>query len=444
MRSFWRRDSDRKLRSEPCESGSSGNRICALVRSEDSVLKALVAAVALFGAIALAACAPSDSQVAAAQPAASLTGPHSGAAGVLEPVSLPDAGAQFNSSVTQSDLKRLQSLWHKRTKGNSEIDYPIGTGDVLEITVPDMDEIREKSVRVNGDGAVTLPLVGRLQAGGLTEDEFHDELAEKLKAYMHHPQVTVFVKQYRSRQIAVVGAVKNPGLVTLKSPSQTILDAITEAGGLTSEAADQLIFFPVEDSGEQNGERLMRASFSGAGEAVPNSAGSQSDGPSRAPRVPAGAQSLRDLVPSNAHPLLIGLKSTSLTGAGRYLQLPVRPGDVIVIPGGGDVMVVGWVERPGHFKIGSGLTVLGAIGAAGGPMYAADQSDIRLIRTQRNGDKVAIRVNIDKIIDGQEPDMSVQANDVIDVPYSSTKIGPYVFYSILTRVGYGLAIPMIP
>jgi SLBB domain len=83
-----------------------------------------------------------------------------------------------------------------------------------------------------------------------------------------------------------------------------------------------------------------------------------------------------DLAPSNAHPLSIKIKSTSLTGAGKYINLPMRPGDVIVVPGGGNVMVVGWVQTPGYFQVGSGLTVLGAIGAAGGPMYAANTKDI--------------------------------------------------------------------
>jgi polysaccharide export outer membrane protein len=408
------------------------------------MVKTSVAALALFCVMTVFACAPTDSQVSATGTAASVTRVNGDAGGAMEPVSMHDAGAQFKSDFSQSDMSRLQHLWDQRTRANSENDYPIGTGDVLDITVPDMEEIRDKAVRVNGDGTVILPLVGRVQAGGMTEDQIHAELVNKLKEYMHHPQVTVFVKQYRSRQIAVVGSVKNPGLITLKSPSQTILDAIAEAGGLTSEAADQLIFFPVEYSSDHNGDRLMRASFSDGSDTVRRLTYSPSEEQQRGPGAAAATQSLGSLVPPNGQPLLIGLKSTSLTGAGRYLELPVRPGDVIVVPGGGDVMVVGWVERPGHFKIGSGLTVLGAIGAAGGPMYAADRTDIHLIRTERNGDKVTVRVNIDNIIDGQEPDISVHANDVIDVPYSSLKIGPYTFYSILTRVGYGLAIPMIP
>jgi protein involved in polysaccharide export with SLBB domain len=143
-----------------------------------------------------------------------------------------------------------------------------------------------------------------------------------------------------------------------------------------------------------------------------------------------------------AQAVRIPLRSTSLTGGGRYMSLPARPGDVLVIPGGGQVMVVGWVHNPGHFEVGSGLTVLGAVGESGGPMYAADTKEVALIRSEHNGSKETISVDLDKISRGEAPDVPVKANDVIDVPYSGWRIGPYVFYSVLTRVGIGG--PMIP
>ncbi len=104
-------------------------------------------------------------------------------------------------------------------------------------------------------------------------------------------------------------------------------------------------------------------------------------------------------------------------------------------------MVVGWVQAPGHFHVGSGLTALAAIGAAGGPMYAAGVNKVRLIRTEKNGTKASMRLDLQKIARGEEPDVPVRGNDVIEVPYSDLKIGPYIFYSILTRMGYGVGLP---
>jgi protein involved in polysaccharide export with SLBB domain len=102
------------------------------------------------------------------------------------------------------------------------------------------------------------------------------------------------------------------------------------------------------------------------------------------------------------------------------------------------VMVTGWVYRPGFFSVGSGLTVLGAVGSAGGAMYASDPTTATLIRSDGAGNKVSIPVNLEKIATGQDADIPVRANDVVDVPYSDLKIGPYVVYNILSR----MAVPL--
>jgi hypothetical protein len=75
-------------------------------------------------------------------------------------------------------------------------------------------------------------------------------------------------------------------------------------------------------------------------------------------------------------------------------------------------------------------------------MYAADTQEVALIRSKESGSKETVVLDFDKISRGEEADITVKANDVIDVPYSGWRIGPYVFYSILTRVGIGA--PGIP
>jgi len=137
---------------------------------------------------------------------------------------------------------------------------------------------------------------------------------------------------------------------------------------------------------------------------------------------------------SNGPAVVIPLKSGAFQGSLSYTNMPVEPGDIIVVPGGGNVMVTGWVYRPGFFAVGSGLTVLGAVGSAGGAMYASDGTKATLIRSDGAGNKVSIPVNLEKIATGQDADIPVRANDVIDVPYSDLKIGPYVVYNILSRM----------
>jgi polysaccharide export outer membrane protein len=334
------------------------------------------------------------------------------------------------------DTTRLDALYRTRTRGESVADYPIGPGDIVQISVPPIDELRERTVRVEADGSVSLPMLGLLQAGGLTEKQLRAELTEKLKQYMYKPEVDVFVKEYRSRQVAVIGMVNNPGLVTLAGPNETVLDMMTRAGGVTATAADEIILMPAEQNKQQAIGRIAEVSANGAdpAAALHNSAAADA---TAAREAAFKKGELGAFLRQNSHPLVIGLKSTALTGGGIYLNMPVRPGDVIVVPGGGEVMVVGWVQNPGHFQVGSGLTALGAIGAAGGPMFAANRSDIHLVRTRRDGSKLVLRIDIDKIKNGQESDLPVRGNDVIDVPYSSAKVGPYVFYQILSKMSVG-------
>jgi protein involved in polysaccharide export with SLBB domain len=362
-------------------------------------------------------------------------------------VSHAEGNITANGVSNSAGQGQLQALWYERTHDSKWVDYPIGPGDVVAISVPAMEELKERSVRVAADGTIALPLVGVVRAGGLTEEQFREELASKLRKYMYHPQVDVFVKQYRSREVAVLGAVKTPGLVTLKSPSDTILDAIANAGGVLPDAGDQLVFFP---GGSGSSVTDLQAPPTATNGVAPASASGPSDFGKLAHRD--GAFSGRGVASAKASrgsavaispgstSFVIALRSTSLTSAGPYINMPVRPGDVIVVPGGGDVMVIGWVQNPGHFQIGSGLTVLGAIGAAGGPMYAANTANIQLIRTAHNGEKVVIPIDLDKVINGSAPDLSVQGNDVIDVPYSGAKIGPYIVYQIVTKLGYGIGL----
>jgi protein involved in polysaccharide export with SLBB domain len=372
-----------------------------------------------------------------------------------------------------SDMQELEELWQRRTSQESDNeDYPIGPGDVLTVSVPDITELQQRKVRVSTQGIIELPLIGNAQAGGLTESQLQDELDQKLGKFMYNPQASIFVDQYRNRQAAVIGAVTRPGLVLLDSPSETVLDVLSQAGGLTNTAADEIILIPAEQGDPEMARRLSTVSMESdthgaSGDALGGTPGNEGapgadDAPHPMPSHSEGiapgnaglsvksqriqseanndvASSALKMLPTNARPVQIPVRSTTLTGAGRYVNLPVRPGDVIVVPGGGNVMVVGWVEQPGYFQVGSGLTVLGAIGAAGGPMYASDTKDVTLIRSNASGTKSTIRVDMDKISHGEATDIPVKANDVIDVPYSDLRIGPYVFYSIVSKIGVGAA-----
>ena len=343
--------------------------------------------------------------------------------------------------------ERLKALWEKRAgEDQTSTDYPVGPGDVIQISVPGVDDLKDRTVRVSGEGQIELPLLGVLNIGGLTEAGVRDKLKEALTKYMYNPQVDVFVKEYHSRQVAVVGAVRSSGLITLTGAGESILDAVTQAGGMTADAADEIVILP-----QVQGGRAKLQQLAAAYEQEPRTSGSpvvpdgsrnqlkaqmQPNTPNASNDTAATAITLASLAQniSNGPAVVIPLKSDAFQGSLSYTNMPVEPGDIIVVPGGGNVMVTGWVQRPGFFSVGSGLTVLGAVGSAGGAMYAADPTTATLIRSDGTGNKVSIPVNLERIATGQDADIPVRANDVIDVPYSDVKIGPYVVYNILSRM----------
>jgi protein involved in polysaccharide export with SLBB domain len=122
-------------------------------------------------------------------------------------------------------------------------------------------------------------------------------------------------------------------------------------------------------------------------------------------------------------------------GTERYIEMPVRPGDVLFVPAAGSVSVQGWVDKAGIFPITPGMTALGSVAAAGGALFS---SSATLVRPLQGGGQRQIHLDLAKIKSGQEPDVPVQGGDVIIVERSVAGAVPYSVYFLLNRVGLGL------
>ena len=324
-------------------------------------------------------------------------------------------GSMRASSESSQDQDRLAHLWQQRRNETLKSDYPLGPGDMLEVSVPDIDELKRCDFRVGGNGSAVLPTIGKIQVEGLTEQELQTEIRQRLNVYLVKPQFNLVVRKYRSRQIAVAGAVIKPGLYELKTTDDTLLDVLDQAGGPGKGAAQHVLLIP---------------------------AGSES--PPHAPRTKASSRPVSDLEEAlneddlgslmrGKDPVIINLRALDRGDSRTYLSMPARPGDVIFVPEAGEVMVQGWVNKPGDYKITPGLTVQGAVAAAGGPMFAADTNNARLIRNTKSGEKLTTAINV------EEANMPVQEGDIIDVPYSTAKIVPYGVATLIEHVGVGLA-----
>lgn len=115
-------------------------------------------------------------------------------------------------------------------------DYRIGPGDLLKLDVFGVEALSKRSVRVNASGQISLPLIGTVQAGGLTAEQLAADIAARLaKDYLQNPQVTIFIEEFTSQRVTVTGAVKTPNVFPLKGKT-TLLQVVAQAGGPTSVA----------------------------------------------------------------------------------------------------------------------------------------------------------------------------------------------------------------
>ena len=143
----------------------------------------------------------------------------SGGTGSTEPVVTEAVGAAGSAAGVETGTE----------------DYRIGAQDLLELQVLGVEALN-RTVRVNSRGFVSLPLIGLVQAAGLTSEQLETAIAAKLaKNYLQNPQVSVFIREYTSQRVTVEGAVQKPGVYPLRGQT-SLLQTLATAEGLTSVA----------------------------------------------------------------------------------------------------------------------------------------------------------------------------------------------------------------
>lgn len=188
--------------------------------------RALPAAALALVAMVLAACAGApDGSAAMRQDSAALPGlaPVAGAARRVDII-----------EVTHHNIARYATSGGE----TAEWSYRLGIGDVMQVFVVDAPELTvEAGYRVEADGMVQLPYLGRLPVADRTADEIRAELATRLAPYLPAPQVDLRVVEFNARHVAVVGEVRQPNRQTLTDRPLTAIDAINAAGGFAGDPA---------------------------------------------------------------------------------------------------------------------------------------------------------------------------------------------------------------
>lgn len=324
--------------------------------------------------------------------------------------SVEEENAKFLAFEEKQKERLLELLKSRSSADDRDLTYRIGTQDEIEINVFDVPELN-LSAKVNQIGFISLPLLGGVKAVGLTEPELQLTLKEKLTSYLKNPEVFVAVKKYASQRVAVVGAVNKPGSFALEQGGQTIQEVINLAGGINSKASNFLTFVPgavVSGISTSTGDPIADAE-SKARLAISLASGKQ-----------AGFE--------------IPLDQLYGTTGGIPLQIPVRSGDMIVIPEAGKISIEGEVEKPGQYEITQQMTVLAALNAAGSITYSAKIDEIEIIRDISPIDKARFVFDLDSIRSGQMNDMKLRTGDVLRVPTDSGKRMTEATFEGLSRI----------
>jgi polysaccharide biosynthesis/export protein len=287
------------------------------------------------------------------------------------PSALPESSAA-STPVTQINSALASAALQTPVPSTN---YRIGAEDLLEVTLFNISEAdtkimpRKAELRVNQEGQISLPLIGDIAVAGLTTLALEETLRKRLDEYLYNPQVGVQVKEYRSQQISVVGAVRNAGVFPLTGP-KTLIDLLAMAGGINERAGSQMHLY------RQQSDRRQTYVI--------------------------------DLLALANNPGLV--------------NMPVQPGDVINVPQSGMFFVDGSVGKPGSYPITRPYTLTQALAIAGGVKEnLADYSSVVIFRHQDTPEAGTFSVNLNDVLAGRTADPQVEADDVIVVPMSTVK-----------------------
>ena len=353
----------------------------------------------------------------------------------------PPVRAQAVLETPQQTNDRIRALSSKSRL--SPHDYVIGNGDLIDIEVFDVKEL-SREVRVSQTGSIGIPLVPvRLHVGGLTEVQTEQKITEVLEAngLVSHPQVSVSVKERKSKPITVVGAVMHPMVYQADRPV-TILEVLAEAGGISNDAGDTLIVTrPSQDPPADSQEPPAI----GPEDPTPRTTQKES---TQAGAPPAESASTTDSAsaPNEPPPLgnTITINLNELMESGNATNnIILRAGDIVTVPHAGIAYILGAVNKPGGFVMAndrSQMSSLKLLALSGGLTRTAKRERAVIIRKDSQGQQHEIAVDLKKVLERTSEDVPLQPSDILYVPDSASKQAMYRALEFGLALGAGVAL----
>jgi polysaccharide export outer membrane protein len=257
--------------------------------------------------------------------------------------------------------------------------YRIGPGDVLDIRVYNRPQLSREAVRVEGNGMIRMPLVENdIQAACLTEGELAKEISTRYARYYKNLQVDVFIKEYHSKQVAIIGAVNEQSRFELQRRVR-LLELLTYAKGPSAKAGQTI--------------NIVHSSA-----------------------VSPCKQQTDDATAFSSYKLSDVLQGDSKSNP--YLEA----GDIVTLPEADQVYVVGNVFMPLTIALKEPITLTRAIAMAGGLKQDTKKDKIRILRQEPGTTtRKEITVDLSAIEKKSSEDLALAPNDIIDVPTSAGK-----------------------
>ena len=286
----------------------------------------------------------------------------------------------------------------------------IGPGDLIGVEVFDVPEL-SREARVSDSGFISMPLVGvPIQISRLTTAEAEEKISEILQAkgLVTHPEVIVSVKDQKSQPITVIGEVKNPQVIQAVRPMR-LLEVLSAAGGIADFAGNTVL--------------VTRSAQDAIGITTFGEAGG-------GPNIhPAGLMPVKEPLPSQAPDEAVKTISVKLNSLlddpNPESNIELYGGDIVTVPRGGIIYVVGAVNHPGGFVLQSDadqITTMKALALAAGQFPTAKMGDAVILRPNKaTGKDDVIPVNLKRIMDRKTADVKMMPNDELFVPDSAGK-----------------------
>jgi polysaccharide biosynthesis/export protein len=305
-------------------------------------------------------------------------------------LSQPQPAPAQMAGMRQASLQSFPDSASRPSQINPN-DYVVGPEDLLDVQIFGQEDLN-RQVRVDGEGEVTLPLVGAVKVAGFTPKSIEKRLMQAYGAsYLRNPQINLAVKEYRHQRVSVTGAVDKPGYYEIIGPRK-LLEILAMAGGLQDKGAN-----------------------SKAGDVI---------------------QVIREH--GSPQTLIIDLKRLQVKGDPQ-LNVTVHSGDVVHVPFAGNAYVLGGVRAPGCVAVRDNLTLSQALAMTGGADPVLANNQITVMRLDENRNPTTITAHLNKVLSRQEPDVPLKDNDVVVVNVSSFKRSLFVFNRLIPGGGGSLS-----